>query len=42
MDIQIKRLQRKTHIIVATPGRLLDFIERGDVNIKNIETLVLD
>ncbi|MCD2258794.1 DEAD/DEAH box helicase [Psychroserpens luteolus] len=42
MDIQIKRLQRTTHIIVATPGRLLDFIERGDVNIKHIETLVLD
>lgn len=42
MDIQLKRLNRKTHIIVATPGRLLDFIERGDVNIKHIHTLVLD
>lgn len=42
MDIQLKRLQRKTHIVVATPGRLLDFIERGDINIKNINTLVLD
>lgn len=42
MDIQLKRLQRKTHIIVATPGRLLDFIERGEVNIKHIDTLVLD
>jgi ATP-dependent RNA helicase DeaD len=42
MDIQIKKLKRTTHIIVATPGRLLDLIERGDVNIKNIKTLVLD
>ncbi|WP_047546432.1 DEAD/DEAH box helicase [Psychroserpens sp. Hel_I_66] len=42
MDIQLKRLQRKTHIIVATPGRLLDFIERGEVDIKQINTLVLD
>ncbi|MBR9914586.1 MAG: DEAD/DEAH box helicase [Algicola sp.] len=42
MDIQLKRLQRTTHIIVATPGRLLDFIERGEVQIKNIDTLVLD
>ncbi len=42
MDIQLKRLQRTTHIIVATPGRLLDFIERGEVNIKQIDTLVLD
>lgn len=42
MDIQMKRIQRTTHIVVATPGRLLDFIERGEINIKHIETLVLD
>ena len=42
MDIQLKRLQRATHIIVATPGRLLDFIERGEIDIKNIDTLVMD
>ena len=42
IDKQIKRLQRTTHIVVATPGRLLDFIERGEIDIKNIKTLVLD
>ena len=42
MDIQLKRLQRTTHIIVATPGRLLDFMERGEVDLQQIETLVLD
>ena len=42
MDIQLKRIQRTTHIVVATPGRLLDFIQRGQINIKNIDTLVLD
>lgn len=42
MDVQIKRLQRKTHIIVATPGRLLDFIKRGEIDITKIHTLVLD
>ena len=42
MDIQLKRIQRTTHIVVATPGRLLDFIERGEIDIKNINTLVLD
>lgn len=42
MDIQLKRLQRTTHIIVATPGRLLDFMERGEVDLKHIKTLVLD
>jgi ATP-dependent RNA helicase DeaD len=42
IDKQIKSLQRTTHIIVATPGRLIDLIERGEINIKNISTLVLD
>ncbi|MGR7814228.1 DEAD/DEAH box helicase [Lacinutrix undariae] len=42
MDIQIKRLQRTTHIIVATPGRLLDLVERGNLDIKNIKTLIMD
>jgi len=42
IDKQIKALQRTTHIVVATPGRLLDLIERGDVNIKNVKTLILD
>jgi len=42
IDKQIKALQRTTHIVVATPGRLLDLIERGDVDIKNVKTLILD
>ena len=42
IDKQINALRRTTHVIVATPGRLLDLIERGDVNIKEIKILVLD
>ena len=42
IEKQIKALQRTTHIVVATPGRLLDLIERGDIDIKHISTLVLD
>ena len=42
IDKQIKRLSRPTHIIVATPGRLIDLIERDVVNLRNIKTLVLD
>ncbi|CAL2075512.1 DEAD/DEAH box helicase [Tenacibaculum sp. 190524A02b] len=42
IDKQIKSLQRTTHIIVATPGRLIDLIERGEVNLKELNTLVLD
>ncbi|WP_271405388.1 DEAD/DEAH box helicase [Tenacibaculum soleae] len=42
IDRQINNLKRTTHIIVATPGRLIDLIERGEVNLKDINTLVLD
>jgi len=42
IDIQIKRLQRPTHIIVATPGRLIDLIQKEKINLRDIETLVLD
>ena len=39
---QIERLQTATHVVVATPGRLVDLIKRGAINIKNIKYLVLD
>ena len=42
IDIQINKLKRTTHIVVATPGRLVDLIERGDIDISHITTLVLD
>ena len=42
MDKQIKALTRTTHIVVATPGRLLDLVERGAVDITNVKTLILD
>ncbi len=42
IEKQLYSLKRATHIIVATPGRLLDLIERGEVNLKQITTLVLD
>ncbi len=42
IDKQIRNLTRTTHIVVATPGRLLDLIERGSIDISKIKTLVLD
>lgn len=42
MDKQIKSLNRTTHIVVATPGRLLDLVERGAVDISNVKLLILD
>ncbi|SEB38387.1 ATP-dependent RNA helicase DeaD [Tenacibaculum sp. MAR_2009_124] len=42
IERQIKNLKRTTHIVIATPGRLIDLIERGEVDLKSIETLILD
>lgn len=42
IDIQIKNLKRTTHIVVATPGRLVDLLDRGVLSLKHIKTLVLD
>ena len=42
IDRQINNLKRTTHVIVATPGRLIDLIERGEVNLKNVKNVVLD
>ncbi|MBG7629662.1 MAG: DEAD/DEAH box helicase [Bacteroidetes bacterium] len=39
---QIERLKSDTHIIVATPGRLIDLIKRNAISIKNANYLVLD
>ncbi len=42
IGVQINNLKRTTHIVVATPGRLVDLIERGDIDISNVKTVVLD
>ncbi len=39
---QIERLKTPTHIIVATPGRLIDLIQRKAVDLKQTQYLVLD
>ncbi|MCG1037719.1 DEAD/DEAH box helicase, partial [Polaribacter sargassicola] len=39
---QIERLKTPTQIVVATPGRLVDLIEREAINVKNVNYLVLD
>lgn len=39
---QIRKLQRGTDIIIATPGRLLDLIEQRVISLSKIEILVLD
>lgn len=39
---QIRTLKKGAHIIIATPGRLLDILNRGKADISGISTLVLD
>lgn len=39
---QIERLKSNTHIVIATPGRLIDLVKRNAINIKNAQYLVLD
>ena len=39
---QIERLTTPTHIVVATPGRLIDLIQRKAINLKETKFLVLD
>jgi ATP-dependent RNA helicase DeaD len=42
IERQIAALNRPTHIVVATPGRLIDLINRKAVNLQNVKTIVLD
>ena len=42
IDRQIASLQRPTQIIVATPGRLIDLLNRKAVDLSNVKTVVLD
>ena len=42
IESQIRTLKKGVHIIVATPGRLLDLIKRGTVDLSNVHTVILD
>ncbi len=42
IDEQIRSLRRPTHIVVATPGRLVDILERKAIDLSFIKTIVLD
>ena len=42
IDRQIRALKRGVHIVVGTPGRLLDHLNRGTLDLETVHTLVLD
>lgn len=41
-DRQIRDLKRRPHVIIGTPGRLKDLMQRRVLQLKNMTTLVLD
>ncbi len=42
MRPQLASLEHGAHIVIGTPGRLMDLLERGSLNLEALNTLVLD
>lgn len=42
MEIQRRELRQRVHVIVGTPGRTLDHIERGNISLEEVQYLVID
>ena len=42
MSVQLRQLKRGAHVIVGTPGRIMDHIERESLDLSALRTLVLD
>jgi superfamily II DNA/RNA helicase len=42
MDKQIEALRAGVDIVVATPGRMIDLLERGEANVSGLEIVVID
>ena len=41
-DGQLRQLKRGVHVVVGTPGRVMDHMRRGTLNLKTLKCLVLD
>jgi len=42
MSTQLRQLRRGAHVVVGTPGRVMDHIRRDTLNLDNLKALVLD
>lgn len=42
MQEQIGKIRRGVDIIAATPGRLIDLLNRGEINLSEMQTVCLD
>ncbi len=40
--VQLRQLKRGVHVIVGTPGRLMDHMRRGTLKLSSLKTVVLD
>ncbi len=41
-EVQLRQLKRGVHVVVGTPGRVMDHIRRKTLKLENLKTLVLD
>ncbi len=42
MEGQIKKLKQRTHIVVGTPGRVIDHLERETLDLSKVDFVILD
>ena len=42
MDTQLRQLKRGVHVVIGTPGRIMDHLRRGSLTLEALRTLVLD
>ncbi|MGH4119643.1 DEAD/DEAH box helicase [Clostridium sp.] len=42
IEMQKKQLKQRVHVVVGTPGRTLDHIKRGSINLDKVKYLILD
>jgi superfamily II DNA/RNA helicase len=42
MDKQLAALKKRVEVVVATPGRLIDLLDRGELSVADVEVVVLD
>jgi ATP-dependent RNA helicase DeaD len=42
MDLQVRELKQRVHIVVGTPGRTKDHIDRGTLELEDIKYLIID
>jgi superfamily II DNA/RNA helicase len=42
IDRQVRRVRRGCDVVIATPGRLIDLLDRGEIRVSEVEVVVLD